>query len=219
MKCLAYEGLFFFSLSNCELHLLVFSHVAPAPGTLSSLWHDARSCLYTSEQVPSFLISAEVSHPTHSCKAVPSSEGNCHLFNTIVVHGLFYTSVSQARYWVKIGDHLRSCMARLPCPAEVHGVAKSWTWLSDRTERQKSTQRCKAIILPLKKKKKSERIALKRVCYHMWTRLPVQVWRMRQGAWGWCTGMTLRDGMRREVGGWTPVAESCECTAKTTTIL
>ena len=24
---------------------------------------------------------------------------------------------------------------------------------------------------------------------------------MKQGAQGWCTGMTLRDGMRREVGG------------------
>ena len=24
---------------------------------------------------------------------------------------------------------------------------------------------------------------------------------MRQGAWGWCTGMTQRDGMGREVGG------------------
>jgi len=24
---------------------------------------------------------------------------------------------------------------------------------------------------------------------------------MRQRAQGWCTGMTLRDGMRREVGG------------------
>jgi len=24
---------------------------------------------------------------------------------------------------------------------------------------------------------------------------------MRQGAKGWCTGMTLRDGMGREVGG------------------
>ena len=24
---------------------------------------------------------------------------------------------------------------------------------------------------------------------------------MRQGAQGWCTGMTLRDGMGREVGG------------------
>ena len=41
---------------------------------------------------------------------------------------------------------------------------------------------------------------------------------MRQGAQGWCTGMTLRDGMGREVGGrvrmgntCTPMADSCEC--------
>ena len=31
--------------------------------------------------------------------------------------------------------------------------------------------------------------------------LPVQVRCMRQGAQGWCTGMTLRDGMGREEGG------------------
>ena len=36
--------------------------------------------------------------------------------------------------------------------------------------------------------------------YHMWNRSPVQVWCMRQGAQGWCTGMTLRDGMGRDVG-------------------
>ena len=48
-----------------------------------------------------------------------------------------------------------------------------------------------------------ERIALKHVYYHMWTRSPVQVWCMRQGAQGWCTGMTLRDGMGWKVGsGW-----------------
>ena len=82
MKCLAYEGLFF-SLSNCELHLLVLSHVVPAPGTVSSLWHDARSCLYTSEQVPSYLISAGASHPAHSCKAAPSPEGHCRLFKAL----------------------------------------------------------------------------------------------------------------------------------------
>ena len=29
----------------------------------------------------------------------------------------------------------------------------------------------------------------------------IQVRCMRQGAQGWCTGMTLRDGMGREVGG------------------
>ena len=44
---------------------------------------------------------------------------------------------------------------------------------------------------------------------------------MRQGAQGWCTGMTLRDGMGREAGGrammgniCTPKADSCECMAK-----
>ena len=49
---------------------------------------------------------------------------------------------------------------------------------------------------------------------------------MRQGAQGWCTGMTQRDGMGREVGGGfrmgntcTPMADSCQCMAKTTTIL
>ena len=49
---------------------------------------------------------------------------------------------------------------------------------------------------------------------------------MRQGTQGWCTGMTQRDGMGREVGrGFTmgntckPMANSCECMAKPTTIL
>ena len=49
---------------------------------------------------------------------------------------------------------------------------------------------------------------------------------MRQGDQGWCTGMTLRDRMGREVGGrvWmgntcTPMVDSCECMAKTATIL
>ena len=43
----------------------------------------------------------------------------------------------------------------------------------------------------------------------------------RFNAWGWCTGMTQRDGMGREVGGGfrmgntcTPVADSCWCMAK-----
>ena len=49
---------------------------------------------------------------------------------------------------------------------------------------------------------------------------------MRQGAQGWCTGMTLRNGMGKEVGGGfslgdtcTPMADSSQCMAKTTTIL
>ena len=46
---------------------------------------------------------------------------------------------------------------------------------------------------------------------------------MRQGAQGYCAEMTLRDGIGREVGGrvrigntCTPMADSCECMAKTT---
>ena len=49
---------------------------------------------------------------------------------------------------------------------------------------------------------------------------------MRQGAQGWCTGMTLRDGMGREVeegfrmgNTFTPMADSYECMAETTTVL
>ena len=41
---------------------------------------------------------------------------------------------------------------------------------------------------------------------------------MIQGSQGWCTGMSLRDGMGREVGGGlrmgntgTPMADSCQC--------
>ena len=42
-----------------------------------------------------------------------------------------------------------------------------------------------------------------------------------QDAWGWCTGMTQRDDMGREMGGGfrignscTPMADSCQCMAK-----
>jgi len=56
--------------------------------------------------------------------------------------------------------------------------------------------------------------------------IPVEVRCMRQSAQGWCTGMTLRDGMGKEVGeGFrmgntcSPVADSCQGMAKTTTIL
>ena len=49
----------------------------------------------------------------------------------------------------------------------------------------------------------------------------VQVPCMIQSAWGWCTGMTQRDGMGREVGGGvrmgntcTPMADSCQCMEK-----
>ena len=65
------------------------------------------------------------------------------------------------------------------------------------------------------------RMALKHVYYHMWNELPVQVRCMIQGAQGWCTEMTQRDGMGREVeGGFrmgntrTPTVDSCWCMAK-----
>ena len=71
-----------------------------------------------------------------------------------------------------------------------------------------------------------ERITLKHVYYHMWNRLPVQVQCMKQGTQSQCTGTTPRDEMGRKVGGGfrmgdtcTPMADSCECMAKTSTIL
>ena len=51
-------------------------------------------------------------------------------------------------------------------------------------------------------------------------------WMHETSARGWCTGMTQRDGMGREVGGGfrmgntcKSMADSCQCTAKTTKIL
>ena len=55
----------------------------------------------------------------------------------------------------------------------------------------------------------------------MRNRSPVQVRCMRQGARGWCTGMTQRDGMGKGAGGvfrmrntCTPVVDSCQYMAK-----
>ena len=52
-----------------------------------------------------------------------------------------------------------------------------------------------------------------------WVASPVRC--MIQDAQGWCTGMTQRDGMGREVGEgfrmgntFTPVVNSCQCMAK-----
>ena len=54
-----------------------------------------------------------------------------------------------------------------------------------------------------------------------------QVWMHETSAQGWCTGMMIqRDGMGREVGGGfrmgntcKSMADSCQCMAKTATIL
>ena len=66
-----------------------------------------------------------------------------------------------------------------------------------------------------------EKIALKHVYYHMCNRSPVQIRCMRPGAQGWCTGITQRDGMGKEVGGGftmgntrAPMADSCQFMAK-----
>ena len=45
------------------------------------------------------------------------------------------------------------------------------------------------------------RMALKHVKYHVLNELPVQVRCTILDAWGWCTGMTQRDGMGMEEGG------------------
>ena len=52
--------------------------------------------------------------------------------------------------------------------------------------------------------------------YHIRNESPVQVPCRMQEAWGWCTGITQRDGMGREVGGefrmgntCAPVVDSC----------
>ena len=59
------------------------------------------------------------------------------------------------------------------------------------------------------------------VYYHVRIESPVYVRRRVQHAWGWCTVMTQRDVMGREVeGGFmfgnacTPVVDSCQCMAK-----
>ena len=59
------------------------------------------------------------------------------------------------------------------------------------------------------------------VYYHIRNASPVQVGCRIQEAWGWCTGMTQRDGMGREEGrGFrmgnmcTSVVDSCWCMAK-----
>ena len=96
--------------------------------------------------------------------------------------------------------------------------------------RQQKRHRCKEQIFWTMWEKARvgwfERIALKRVYYHMWNRWPVQVQCMKQGTQSWCPGTTQRDGMASEVGGGfgmgdtcTPMADSCQCMAKSTTIL
>ena len=43
--------------------------------------------------------------------------------------------------------------------------------------------------------------SIENVYYHIWNRSPVQVWCMRQGAQGWCTGMTRGMGWQERWEG------------------
>ena len=83
--------------------------------------------------------------------------------------------------------------------AAIHGVAKSWTRLSDWTELN-----WRIIVL-----NRFGRMALKHVKYHVWNEMPVQVWCTILDAWGWCTGMTQRDGVGREEGGGFRMGSTC----------
>ena len=147
-------------------------------------------------------------------------------------------SFSNAWKWkvkVKLPSHIRLWLFMTPWTAAYQappsmGFSRQeyWSGLPLPSPMQKR-HRCKNSVLDSAGEGKVgwfERIALKHVYYHMWNRSPVQVWCMRQGAQGWCTGMTLRGGMAREVGGgfrmrstYTPMADSRQCMAKTTIIL
>ena len=66
-----------------------------------------------------------------------------------------------------------------------------------------------------------EKIAKRHIYYHI--KIDDQC---KQGSQRWCSGTTQRDGVGREVEGvfrmgdtCTPMADSCRCMAKTTTIL
>ena len=56
---------------------------------------------------------------------------------------------------------------------------------------------------------KDTSMALKHVKYHVLNELPVQVRCTILDAWGWCTGMTQRDGMGREEGGGFMMGNTC----------
>ena len=90
--------------------------------------------------------------------------------------------------------------------------------------RQQKRHRCTEQSFGLWERARVEwygRITLKHVNYHIWNESSVQVGCMIQGAQGWYTGMTQKDGMGREGGGGfrmgntcTAVADSCQCMAK-----
>ena len=87
-------------------------------------------------------------------------------------------------------------------------------YADDTTLMAESEEELKNLLM--KVKVKSEKVILKLNIQKTKIMASVQVQSMIQGAWGWCTGMTQRDGTGREVGGGfrmgntcTPVVDSC----------
>ena len=72
----------------------------------------------------------------------------------------------------------------------------------------KETQMCRTVFWTLWERSRVGwfgRMALKHEYYHMWNTSPVQVWCMRQGAWGWCNEMTRGMGWEGSSGWGTHV--------------
>ena len=97
----------------------------------------------------------------------------------------------------------------------------------------KPTRDVKTSLEKKRGKKKKSRKKPRKFYIHFKTRLSLSRvkqtspgWMHETSARGWCTGKTQRDGMGKEAGGGIgmgntckSMADSCQCMAKTTTIL
>ena len=110
------------------------------------------------------------------------------------------------------------------CTQVSHEAGKTGSETNSVCETAKETQMYRTVFWTLWERERVGcfgRMALKHVYYHVRNELPVYVRCRIQHAWGWCTGMTQRDVVGREVGGGfmfgiacTPVVDSCQCMAK-----
>ena len=117
------------------------------------------------------------------------------LFNFYAEYIMWNAGLDEAQAGIKIA---RRCINNL-------------RYADDTTLLAESKQELKNLFMNVKEE--SDKVGL--------NELPVQIRCMIQDASCWCTGMTQRDGMGREVGGafrigntCTPVADSCWCMAK-----
>jgi len=93
-----------------------------------------------------------------------------------------------------------------------HDWATELNWMMTLYARREETKMYRTAFWTLWEKARMQwldRTAWKYVCYRIWNRLPVQVQCMIQGAQGCCTGMTLRDGNGRQVGGGFKMGKTC----------